>query len=140
MALIASIIKKYEAEARQRIMEARCNNEGTKPIKNREDLFLHTKRPSGTPGAADDIDKGNLKGSIWRAKTSEAFQYEATQFVKPPQQNDPAPLISTDQASAQNIGSELGKEVESLKKENAELRARLDQIQQQLQMQPQRAY
>lgn len=112
MALIKDCIKKYEAEARQRIDEARkINNQNAE---SREDLFL--KVNNSNPQPVGDLSPN---GSIWKAKPvkleprtqTEVTQTQGVQIQEPQMSNE-----------------ELQAEIEKLSKENAGLRKRISEL------------
>lgn len=110
MALINDVIKKYEAEARQRIEEARKLKQ--KDAGSREEIFLKVSSPS--PQIIDDTPHN---GSIWKARPIK---------VKPrsEQQTQQAQIQATQEMS----NEEFQAEIERLKKENAELRKRISEL------------
>ncbi len=103
MALIADIIKKYEAQA------AMINS---KPVekKPRDDIFLKVE-PRGDP-VGEDPSIGLGMGSIWKAQ--------------PIKLNPPAKIITEEEAKQRRMS--LEEEVERLRKENEQLKRELAQL------------
>ena len=103
MPLIADIIKKYETQnAASRAVDK------TQYAANREDIFLKVQ-PRGDPTGEQTIGLG--LGSIWKAK--------------PIKLNPPAPVVKqTQQIQKPTIEQEL----ERLRKENQELKQKLQQL------------
>lgn len=93
-------------------MEARkLNGTADNPTKSREDLFIKTRRPLGTPGALDDVD-ASRRGSVWKINPANLVQLEPGQVVE----NEPKPPSAED-------------ELERMKRENEELKQKLQSLQ-----------
>ena len=106
MPLISDIIKKYESQN----AAARQPKKSTYAA-NREDIFLKTE-PRGDP--VGELTVGLGTGSIWKARP-----------IKLKQQK-PARIISPQEAQQKKMT--LEKEIEALRKENQELRQKLQQL------------
>ncbi len=109
MALIADIIKKYEAQAE---MMARQRNPQRNV--NRDDIFLKVE-PRGDP-VGPDPNAGLGHGSIWKAQ--------------PIKLNPPTKVI--EEAPKQPQKNPLEEELERLRRENQELREKLAELQMKL--------
>ncbi len=106
MPLIADIIRKYENQN----AAARKVDKSTY-ASNREDIFLKVE-PRGDP--VGDITIGLGAGSIWKAKP-----------IKLKEQK-PAKILSDEEWKQKRMS--LEQEVEMLKKENQELKQKLQQL------------
>lgn len=112
MALINDIIKKYEAEARQKIDEARKIN--NKNAESREDIFLKISNPNPQP-----VGDMSPNGSIWKVKPIKLEPRPQTEVQTQQEVQIQEPQISNE---------ELQSEIEKLKKENVELRKRISEL------------
>ncbi|GEM_PF-2804788 len=119
MALLNDLIRKYEIEAKDRINEAKRRN-GTlgEPVGNRDDIFLKIDTPRLADLHETGVKPGLGTGSIWKAKPmSVDVQKGLTAELKQQVQYTPQPK----QASYDQILEEL----QNLRNENAELKAKL---------------
>ncbi|MEM0372608.1 MAG: hypothetical protein QXO69_02085 [archaeon] len=107
MALISDIIKKYERQASESAMARNQKSYAT----NREDIFLKVE-PRGDP-VGEDRSVGLGTGNLWKAQKVELFA--------------PARIIEDEPKTP--AGPSLEEQIEALKKENAELKEKLSQMQ-----------
>lgn len=124
MALISDLIKKYDAEGKQRIEEARRMNSGVAPVGSREDIFLKVEAPPLR--ALKEQNTTSLKSSIWSAKP---LPVDPQKGITPELQEE----ININQAAGlyQSSGrtvQELEAEVERLRAENSELRRKMGEV------------
>ena len=104
MPLIADIIHKYEAQNNAAKVVDKSNY-----ASNRDDIFLKVE-PRGDPIGGDTVGLGN--GSIWKAR--------------PIKLQAPAKVVSNEELQQRKMS--LQEEVEALRKENQELKSKLEQI------------
>jgi hypothetical protein len=124
MALINNLIRKYEAEAKERIKEARVKN-GTsgQPMENRDDIFLKVDTPKLAELHEIGVKPGLGTGSIWMAKPLEVDVQKGMTPQMRQKTNEYTPQ------QKQPSHDQLKEEVMRLKQENAELRAKLGIVQ-----------
>ena len=130
MALMTEIIKKYEAQANKRIIEAREKRE-TKQREDGKELLDGVIINQGCGNVVPPADPAHAKCSIFKAPTNDEL-YQRNEEEKAQgqmMQAQPQPAQQTQvQASFEPTSQHLLRQIDDLKRENRRLREELEKV------------